>query len=221
LSAATRILAIRHGETAWNAQMRMQGQLDSALNDKGRWQAQRLAQSIAGEPLAAIYSSDLARARETAQALAAGSRMPVQTDSGLRERHFGIFEGHSYADIARLWPDENARWHARDAAFGPEGGETLAAFFERSVACVEALGRRHRGQQIAVVSHGGVLDCLYRAAERLALDAPRSWPLGNASINRLLHSDQGFALVGWGDDLHLDAPAVDDASVVRGRSDAR
>jgi 2,3-bisphosphoglycerate-dependent phosphoglycerate mutase len=80
------------------------------------------------------------------------------------------------------------------------------------LAAVAAIARRHRGQHIAVVTHGGVLDALYRAAARVALDAPRTWQLGNASINRLLHGEGGFTLVGWGDTLHLDGPALDEGS---------
>ena len=84
-------------------------------------------------------------------------------------------------------------------------------FYQRVVAAVAALAARHRGQHIAVVAHGGVLDALYRAAARVALDAPRSWQLGNAGINRLLASDEGFVLVGWGDTTHLDQPAQSQA----------
>jgi probable phosphoglycerate mutase len=210
LSEVTRIVAIRHGETEWNVQVRMQGQLDIGLNANGRWQSNRIALALQGEDVAAVYSSDLARALQTAQPMAELHGLELVHEPGLRERHFGAFEGHSYADIARQWPEENARWQARDAEFGPMGGETLAAFNARCLACARRLAARHRGQQIVLVTHGGVLDCLYRAAAHVALDTPRSWRLGNALINRLLHSDQGFALVGWSDDRHLNGPTRDD-----------
>ena len=177
---ATRVLAIRHGETAWNAESRVQGQLDIPLNATGRWQAHRLALALAEEGIAALYSSDLLRAVQTAQALAAGSGRAIDTDPGLRERGFGVFEGLTYAEIQQRYPLPSERWRKRDPDFSAPGGETLRDFFDRSVATVTRLAAAHPGQTIAVVSHGGVLDALYRAALRIALDAPRSWQLGNA-----------------------------------------
>ena len=208
---ATRILAIRHGETAWNVDTRIQGQLDIPLNDVGRWQAHRLALAMAEEGIDAIYSSDLLRALETAQAVASGSGRAIVTDTGLRERGFGEFEGLTFKEIEQRWPDQSARWRRRDPEFGPAGGEVLHDFYARSVATVTRLAAAHPGQTIAVVAHGGVMDCLYRAATRLALDAPRSWQRGNASINRLLHSPQGFTLVGWSDTYHLEETSLDES----------
>jgi len=207
---ATRVLAIRHGETAWNVDGRIQGQLDVPLNDTGRWQVHRLALAVADEGITAIYSSDLLRAFETAQAVARGCGEPITTDPRLRERGFGVFEGLSYDEINRRWPEQAERWRRRDPDFGAEGGETLRQFSERGVSAVSSLAALHPGETIAVVSHGGVMDCLYRAASRVALDAPRSWQLGNASINRLLYTAQGFTLIGWSDDHHLDDAALDE-----------
>lgn len=204
---ATRVLAIRHGETDWNVDRRIQGQLDVPLNATGRWQAHRLALAVADEGVAAVYASDLLRALETAQAVANGSGRAIVTDVGLRERGFGAFEGLSYAEISQRWPEQSERWRRRDPEFGAPGGETLNQFYARSVSTAVRLAALHPGQTIALVSHGGVMDCLYRAAARVALDAPRSWQLGNASINRLLYSPQGFTLVGWSDSSHLDAGA--------------
>jgi probable phosphoglycerate mutase len=203
---ATRILAIRHGETDWNVGRRIQGQQDIPLNDMGRWQAERMASALAGEELAAVYTSDLRRAFATAESLARASGAPLQAASGLRERGFGSFEGATFDEIAARWPQANLRWRRRDPDYGPPGGETLAAFYARSVAAAERLAALHPGQTIALVAHGGVLDCLYRAAARIDLAAPRTWQLGNASINRLLWSAQGFALVGWSDVAHLERP---------------
>ena len=204
---ATRILAIRHGETAWNVEHRIQGQLDVPLNEMGRWQVHRLALAVADENIDAIYSSDLLRAMETAQAVSRGCGDAIVTDVGLRERGFGSFEGKSYAEINAGFPEMAERWRKRDPTFGAPGGETLNDFYARSIAAVSRLAAQHPGQTIAVVSHGGVMDCLYRAAARVALDAPRSWQLGNAAINRLLYTPQGFTLVGWSDTCHLDDDA--------------
>ena len=210
---ATRVLAIRHGETAWNVDARLQGHLDIPLNDTGRWQARRLALALADETIDAVYSSDLLRALETAQAVAAaGSGRAIVTDTGLRERGFGEFEGLTFNEIEARWPEQSERWRKRDPAYGPAGGEVLADFYTRCVATVTRLAGAHPGQTIAVVAHGGVMDCLYRAATRLDLQAPRSWQLGNASINRLLYTPQGLTLVGWSDTWHLEGPSLDEAS---------
>ncbi len=208
----TRVIAIRHGETDWNLGRRIQGQLDTPLNATGRWQVDRLPAALADEDIGAVYASDLKRAVDTARAVARGCGKPVVTDAGLRERHFGSFEGLSYDEIRERWPEHSERWRQRDPEFGAPGGETLKQFYARSVDTAARLAARHPGETIALVSHGGVMDCLYRAAARIGLDAPRSWQVGNASVNRLLYSPQGFALIGWSDIGHLDPPGLDESS---------
>ncbi|HJV69683.1 histidine phosphatase family protein [Ideonella sp.] len=204
----TRVLAVRHGETAWNVDTRLQGQIDISLNSTGQEQARRLAEALADESIDTIVASDLVRARDTAQAVADRTGLGLALDAGLRERHFGIFQGHTYAEVERRWPDESARWKKRDPAFGAPGGETLQGFYERCVATATRLAAAHPGRTLLLVTHGGVLDCLYRAASRIALDAPRTWELANTGINRLLYSPEGFTLVGWGDTQHLNDDAA-------------
>lgn len=206
----TRVIALRHGETDWNIATRIQGQLDIGLNAAGREQARRLGAALATQGLDAIYASDLVRASDTGHAVALEAGLRLQIDAGLRERAFGVFEGLTFAEIEVRYPDEARRWRQRDPAFGPPGGETLTAFYVRAVGAVAALAARHRGEHIAIVAHGGVLDALYRAATRVSLNAPRTWLVGNASINRLLATDAGFVLVGWADDAHLDGVALDE-----------
>lgn len=211
-STVTRILAIRHGETAWNVDTRIQGQLDIPLNETGRWQAHRLSLAVAEEGIDAIYASDLLRAMETAQAVARGCGRPIATDTGLRERGFGVFEGLTFAEVEQRWPEQSARWRRRDPDFGPDGGERLRDFYARCVDTAARLAAAHPGQTIALVAHGGVMDCLYRAASRLELNAPRTWELGNASINRLLYTPDGFSLVGWSDTFHLEDTSLDEST---------
>ncbi len=210
IDAATRVVVVRHGETDWNVEQRVQGQLDVPLNDRGRRQAERLAEALAEEGLAALYSSDLSRAAETAAAVGRRAGLPVLHAPGLRERAFGHLEGLTWREIEQHHPEAAQRWRRRDPAFGPGGGEVLADFYARCVAAAAELAGRHAGQTIALVAHGGVLDCLYRAATRMALDAPRTWQLGNASINRLLATGEGFTLVGWNDTAHLDEAGRDE-----------
>lgn len=215
----TRILAIRHGETAWNVESRIQGQLDIGLGETGRWQALRLAQTLANEPVAAVYASDLCRASDTGRTVVVACGLDLQTDRGLRERSFGVFEGLTAVEIEQRFPAAARLWRQREPDFGPAGGEPLQAFTDRAVRAVLALAARHRGQQIALVSHGGVLDALYRAATGIALEAPRTWAIGNASIGRLLADDAGLTLLDWADTAHLAAPSIDDFS--DGATDAR
>ncbi len=210
LEQATRLVLIRHGETAWNRATRIQGHTDIPLSALGLAQAQRLADALADESFSAVYASDLSRARQTAEALARPHGMTVRVDAGLRERGFGHFEGLSWAEIDQDHPEDAARWRRREPDFAVGGGESLTVFSARCVAAVRRAAAAHPGDSIAVVAHGGVLDCLYRAATGVALDAPRSWQLGNATINRLLVTPEGFNLVGWNDDGHLSGLSADD-----------
>lgn len=203
----THVFALRHGQTAYNATQRIQGHLDIGLDDTGRWQAARLAAALADAGLAAVHASDLARARDTAAAVAAACGLGLQTHAALRERHFGLLEGLSYAEIEERFPDDARRWRQREPGFGPGGGESPEVFSARCVAAFTRLARAHPGQTIAIVAHGGVLDCLYRAASGIGLQAPRTWQLTNAAINRLLYTGEGFRVVGWDDRRHLEDAA--------------
>ena len=206
----TRIIAVRHGETAWNVDTRIQGHLDIPLSANGRWQAARLAEALRDESIKAIYASDLTRASETAQYVGQVQSLPVIKEIGLRERDFGDFEGKTFAEIEMLLPEQSMRWRKRDPDFYPAGGESLVALRARVMEAAERLAAQHPGEQIALVGHGGVMDVLYRAATRLDIQAPRTWALGNAAINRLLWTPEGFTLVGWADTQHLDEDVLDE-----------
>jgi len=205
----TRIIAVRHGETAWNIDTRIQGHLDVGLNEKGRWQVQRLSRALAArETIAAIYTSDLLRAWDTARAIAEATQRPLHSVEGLRERSFGSFEGKTYAEIETGYPQDARRWRQRDPEWAPPQGESLLALRARVLETAQTLAAQHVGEQIVLVAHGGVMDMLYRAANGIDLQTPRTWNLGNAAANRLLWSSEGFSLVGWSDTSHLDDDAV-------------
>ena len=210
----TRILAIRHGETAWNVDTRIQGHLDIPLNDTGLQQARWLAEALAErDELHAIYASDLSRARITAQTIADATGLAVTTDTGLRERSCGDFQGRTFAEIEAELPEHAHHWRKRTPDWAPPGdGESLIALRERVLSTVSALAARHEGEQIALVAHGGVMDVLYRAATRLDLQAPRTWLLPNTAVNRLLRTPQGLSLVGWADTSHLEGRSRDETS---------
>ena len=214
MQTATRILAIRHGETAWNVDTRIQGHLDIPLNDTGHWQAKRVAQGLVEDTIHAIYTSDLQRAHDTARAIASVTGAPVQAITGLRERCFGVFQGKTFKEIEAQLPEQARLWRQRDPDFAPEGGESLLSLRERIANVVHTLAHQHPSEQIVLVAHGGVMDVLYRLATRQDIQAPRTWELGNTAINRLLWTPDGLSLVGWADTRHLDTgSALDETSV--------
>ncbi|MCA9989390.1 MAG: histidine phosphatase family protein [Ardenticatenaceae bacterium] len=150
----TEIILIRHGETDWNAAGRWQGVANVPLNETGRGQSQALAQRLATWPLDALYSSDLARAAETAQIVGAARQMPVILDAAWRERDVGLFAGCTTAEIVERYAPG---WTGENSWQNPPQGETSLAFRARVTAALAALVAGHPGQRVAVVTHGGVL----------------------------------------------------------------
>ena len=209
---ATRLIVIRHGETDWNLGTRIQGHTDIALNPTGRKQAAQVAAALRDEAVEAIYASDLQRAWQTASSIACATQAPLHAETGLRERSFGSFEGKTYAELEAEFPEDSLRWRQRDPDWTPPAGESLVTMRERIASTAARLAQQHLGGQIVLVAHGGVLDQLYRLATGQGLQAPRTWQLGNAAINRLLWTPEGFTLVGWADARHLEADAIDEGS---------
>lgn len=211
----TQILFIRHGETPWNRIKRIQGHIDIPLAESGVEQAAQLAERLAreareGQRLDAIHSSDLQRARQTAQPFADALGLPVVLNEGLRERNYGAFQGHDSAEIAEKFPDAHAQWQTRDPGFEPAGGESQRAFYHRVLHALEPVVAAHAGGRIAVVAHGGVLDCVYRWATALPLDAPRQYALLNTSINVVEFDGNVPRIVRWADVDHLGGESDDD-----------
>ena len=201
----TQLLLIRHGETAWNAEHRIQGQLDIPLSPLGVLQSARLAECLANEPIDAVYSSGQSRAWLTAAPLAARLGLEVIAEPRLRERSFGIFEGLTLDEVAERYPPEFKKWRERDPAWRPEGGESGQQLIDRVLSAVSDIGIKHPSQTVVLVSHGGVLDVLYRAARLLEWHAPREHQMLNAAVNRLTTSATPLLLSieRWGDVAHL------------------
>lgn len=150
----TRLILIRHGETDWNVEGRYQGQSDVPLNAHGREQAARLAEALREADIRAVYSSDLARARETAEALARATGLTVHPDRRLREIDQGEWEGMLFADIQARYAREFERRRADPLSVAPPGGETVGQVRQRVLAAVEDILRRHPAETVAVISHG-------------------------------------------------------------------
>lgn len=199
----TKLIVIRHAETIWNRDKRMQGTTDTQLSDVGRAQAQALGRRLAGRDFKALYSSDLSRARDTARAIAEHTGRELVTDPRLQERRFGIFEGLLAAEIMARYPEEHARFASRDPDYEVPGGESARSFTQRCLGCLAEIAGRHRGGEIVVVTHGLVLDSLYRAAHGLDHGASRPVPLINASVNLFGYGDSAWRMEAWGDVSHL------------------
>jgi probable phosphoglycerate mutase len=202
------LLLVRHGETSWNVSRRMQGHTDIPLNERGLWQAaqtaRRLAELAASRPISRVVSSDLQRAAQTAALIAQALGQPVHHDPVWRERAYGVIEGHTPESVAQRWPDLHEGWRSRDPAFPVPGGESLQQFADRVSRALDALlTASHPPGAVVVVAHGGVLDIIYRSVRGIDLRAPREHSLVNAAINHLRHADQGWQIVSWGDDSHL------------------
>jgi probable phosphoglycerate mutase len=205
----TELLLIRHGETDANRELRFQGHVDLPLNDMGHEQARRVGLRLASEPIDALFCSDLQRACQTAHPVRehrpnAQTLKPIQ-HADLREQSFGVVDGLRVADIQLQYPQDWAQWVCFDADYSFSGGETTRQFHARVMALLHTLAQSHAGQTLAVVTHGGVLDVLYRIATHQFDPSPRTWALGNTYINRLLWSSEGLHLVGWGDHAHLES----------------
>ncbi len=199
-----RICLIRHGETAWNAERRLQGHLDLPLNETGLAQAEAAARHLADEPFAALYSSDLLRTRQTATPLARGLGREMIREPRLRERHYGHFQGLTYEEAAQRYPQDYARHAAREPDFAlPGGGESLIEFHHRIAAALTEITARHAGERVAVVTHGGVLDIIHRFASGKPLEAARDFPIPNAALNWIEFDDGRWRLLSWGDQRHL------------------
>jgi probable phosphoglycerate mutase len=194
----TRLCLVRHGETHWNADRRIQGQIDSGLNETGTRQAAAAAAALASIAFDAVYSSDLRRARDTAEAIAAAQpRVTVRLDPGLRERHYGIFQGLTYEEARTRYPHAYGHFHVRDTGYDFENGESLLGFAKRVTDCLTAIAGEWVGRQVLIVAHGGVLDIAHRLATGKPLTQPRDFTISNAAISWIARSGGAWRLVSW------------------------
>jgi probable phosphoglycerate mutase len=199
----TQLILIRHGQTLWNEQRRMQGQSDSPLTETGVRQSRLLGHRLAHMQFTALYSSDTGRAHHTARNVAEITGHPVIVDSRLRERHFGVFEGLNGEEIQARYPEAYARFKNRDVAYVIPGGESTLAFRERALHCLNEIAARHAGESIVVITHGLVLDVIYRTAVGIPFEQRRTYDLVNAGINRFRYDAGAWHLEVWADGSHL------------------
>jgi probable phosphoglycerate mutase len=206
----TEVIIIRHGETHWNTEHRLQGWQDTDLNDVGLEQAHALAQRLAHEhhkgnrPIDHVYSSDLKRAFQTAQTVATAVGLEVRVEPGIRERNFGVLEGVKFNKMFDEQPEAAAIWQRRQPDEDLPQGESLQTLHNRAIQAVNEMVSRHNEGRIVVVTHGGTMDVLWRHATQTSLETPRVATLANASINRIRVNEKDWQLIEWGDVTHLE-----------------
>ena len=200
----TELIVIRHGETDWNRQHRFQGQIDVPLNATGLAQAERLGQRLADEPIDVLVCSDLQRARRTAEPLLRPRGLAAVVDPLWREQGFGVLEG---LDVPTIRSQHGALWnqwvrHEADYAL-PQGGESNQVFHARVMRALQAVVAAFAGRRVVVVTHGGVLDMLWRTVHGLSLSGPRECEIPNTGINRLRWTGEALQILRWAEADHL------------------
>lgn len=205
-----RMCLVRHGETEWNAERRIQGQIDVGLNATGRRQARAAGRRLAASGITALYSSDLQRAWATAAGIGAAIGLDPRPAPELRERRYGVFEGLTYEELKARHPAGYAAFMQRDPDYDFETGESLKAMYARVAARLQALAAAHPGETIAVVLHGGVLDIVNRFMRGTPLEAPRDFLIPNAGLNWIACENGRWTIEAWGETGHLQDGALDE-----------
>jgi 2,3-bisphosphoglycerate-dependent phosphoglycerate mutase len=204
--ADLRLIVIRHGETDWNVQQRFQGHVDPPLNGQGFSQARRLGERLGSELVDQLICSDLLRTRQTAAPLAEAWGLTPQPLNAWREQHFGELEGMEVTWVKQARPEIWATWLQQDGDYAlPGGGESMRLFHKRVMGALDDLVQRFAGQTVAVVTHGGVLDMLWRTAHAEPLSGLRRCAIPNCGVNRLRQRDDRLHVEVWADEAHLPA----------------
>ena len=199
----TELILIRHGETFWNREHRIQGHLDSALTPEGIAQAEACARRLADEQIDVVVASDLGRVRHTAEILLAGRALPVTFDASLRERCFGTGEGMTYAEMDGKYPQLFSQVGLVDSEFTLPEGETRAAFHARVNAAINRLATAHAGKRLLIVTHGGVLGVIYRWLNDIPIASAQRVAIPNVGYNRISLHPSGWKIDAWADTSHL------------------
>lgn len=201
---AVKFFVIRHGKTDWNAEGRIQGNVDTPLNTRGDEQARAVARALADMSVGELWSSDLARATQTGAHVSTACNVKLKPDKRLRERHFGVFQGLTYEECLERHPRSFAAYRSGDPSFVIPQGESGQAFFERVVAFFQERAKSTwPGSHVAVITHGGVINCLYRFVNKKALTEPRTWPIPNCGINEFIFENNKWSMGVFADTAHL------------------
>ena len=200
-----KLLLTRHGQTDWNIAGRYQGQSDVPLNQTGQTQAAQIAKRLSTETIHAIYTSDLSRAANTAQAIADFHQLEIKKDSRLRELSFGDWEGMTYKEMSAHSPDLFSKWMTDSMNISTPNGETLAQLAARVKSAFDQIKDDHKDQTVLVVSHSGALQSLL--AVTLGVDLNRYWQfrVSQASLSELIVQEDAVILNLLNDVSHFQA----------------
>lgn len=202
-----RLILVRHAQTAWNAEERIQGHLEVPLDEVGRWQAHRIGTRLQADPsllpIEKIYTSDLRRAWETAHLIAERLTAPVEVMPELRERCWGNWQGLTEAEIATCYPEEFASYREDPLHYAPPGAETITQFWNRVAKAFAYLRTVHTQGQVIVVAHGGSLRIILSLALKGGWELARCLYLHNASISMIEWNRQLPTLLLLNDTCHL------------------
>jgi 2,3-bisphosphoglycerate-dependent phosphoglycerate mutase len=213
-AATTTLFFVRHGQTSWNAEGRLQGHLDSTLSRTGRSQARALGRRLVHERAHALYSSDLGRAKETAELIARATGHAVEVDARLRERGLGVLEGLTREEARGRHPGVWEQYLDGPADYVVPEGESSEGRQQRVLAACADIVRRHMGERVVVVTHGGVLDGVLRHCLLLPLDGPRTFVVRNAGLSAFEVDAAGhWRLATWGEVGHLHHMGSDEDDV--------
>ncbi|RKX75100.1 MAG: histidine phosphatase family protein [Spirochaetes bacterium] len=207
----TTLVLIRHGETEWNRTGRYQGHADSPLTPRGLAQARAVAQVLNDETFDAFYSSDLGRARRTATIIADKLGRRFLTDSRLREQHYGLMQGHDGKTARELDPEFFESLARGDADYTPKGGESRKQRHERAIAALSDIAGRHQGEMVLIITHGGIVDSIFRETLGIPFENPRRYSLYNTALNRFSFFEGSWTLRLWGEISHLENAGATDA----------
>jgi probable phosphoglycerate mutase len=207
----TTLVLIRHGETEWNQSGRYQGHADSPLTTRGLAQARAVAQALDGQHFDAFYSSDLGRAKRTANIIADKVGRRFLTDSRLREQHYGLMQGHDGKRARELDPGFFESLDSGDAEYAPKGGESRSQRHLRAITALTEIAGSHPGGNVLVVTHGGIVDSLFRETLGIPHESPRRYSLYNAALNRFGYQEGAWTLRLWGEVSHLSNTGATDA----------
>lgn len=204
---STRFIVVRHGETQWNVERRVQGRGDSPLTEAGLAQADAIGRRLARERFDVLIASDLGRARQTAERVAFHTKLPIRFDPRLQERNFGAGEGMTYEEIDHAFPNAFSRDGTIDPDAAIPGGESRRQFHERVRAAFESLASEFDGRRVCVITHGGVLSTLYRVVHGIPVAHAHRITISNASYNAVAFDADAWTLEAWDETDHLPGAA--------------
>lgn len=199
----TELLLIRHGETYWNKEGKLQGVGNSPLTDLGIRQAEAASEVLTDEQFDAVYSSPSVRARETAEIVTRGIDCTIIYDEELMEWNLGVFEGLTITEIQNRFAEDYTRFISRDPEYIIPKGESSRQRYERTVNCFQRIAGNHPGERLLVITHRGVLDAVIRRIMFVDLECVISYSQFNCGLNTIEIDGDTWRLQTWGDARHL------------------